>query len=391
MKDLCWVCSSGTFAPLIDFGRQVKTGVLLRDPNDRVANHSVSFSYCLGCGFVRRDADHATDGVGDYSNVGRATGRQLPAYSAMIVERLISKVDPRDLVVEVGANDGTFLSFLRDRGFSNLLAVEPSASCTERLMASGHRVESIHFGREAGVALRERYGYAAAVVCRHTLEHVPDPSDFIAGLFEVLRVDGTFVVEVPDSTQIFPELLAHELWDEHLSFFGPAHLRRSLMQGHLVPESVEILPSREAKNILAMGTKVARQVISTQQPLAADHSLYSTFSSRWGDFSKALRARIPQSNAPIVSIGASHLQSNFLRYSGLGELVSFCVDDDPTKAGLFLPVPQPVPIVTTAQFLAERSPRTLLLTAFGYPSWTERLIQGAGGGSTAIDPYSLDP
>jgi hypothetical protein len=63
---------------------------------------------------------------------------QFPTYIHALIGRLKEYgIGPNDLVLEVGANDGIFMSALRDAGFNNLVGIEPSQDLADAARARG--------------------------------------------------------------------------------------------------------------------------------------------------------------------------------------------------------------------------------------------------------------
>jgi hypothetical protein len=99
---------------------------------------------------------------------------------------------------------------------------------------------------------------------------------------------------------------------------------------------------------------------------------------------------VAEASKPVIGIGASHIQLNFLNFTGLAGAVDILIDDDPWKMGRFAPLAKPVPIQRTSDVLASVRQGTLLRTAFPYPDWEQRVcdaLQVYGVGSIA--PYRL--
>ena len=114
------------------------------------------------------------------------------------------------------------------------------------------------------------------------------------------------------------------------------------------------------------------------------------FSKEWTTLSQQLLTSITSGKEPIIAIGAGHLQSNFLQFTGLGSYISFLVDDDTLKSGKYLLLPQKVPVISTAELLSKVSPGTIVKTAFGYDSWMNKIIDAYSSSElTIIDPYSF--
>ena len=130
-------------------------------------------------------------------------------------------------MVEVGANDGTFLSAVRAAGYRNVIGVEPSKRLAARASGSGLVILNDFFNRELAARIAQLHGTVHVVICRHTLEHVPDIRSLTQGIADILAPGGLCFIEVPDTDWIVSDLFAHEVWDEHISYFRAELLARS--------------------------------------------------------------------------------------------------------------------------------------------------------------------
>src|SRR5262249_41626325 len=144
-----------------------------------------------------------------------------------------------DFILEVGANDGTFLKELRTRGYRNLLGVEPSGQLADTAKRSGFDILDSYFDEKLAQDIHRDRGGARAVICRHTLEHVPDINGFTRAIAGVLAADGVALIEVPDADWLVTNLFAHEIWDEHISYFRPRSLAALLGNSGLKPVRLE--------------------------------------------------------------------------------------------------------------------------------------------------------
>lgn len=94
-----------------------------------------------------------------------------------------------DHILEIGAGDGAFLTFLQKKGFRNLFAFEPSLQFQEKL-------------RRKNIALSvplwnssHRYDICFAF---HVLEHLKDPLNFLKGIKTVFKPGALILGEVPN-------------------------------------------------------------------------------------------------------------------------------------------------------------------------------------------------
>ena len=117
----------------------------------------------------------------DYTEKPRSTSRQLPSYHNHLLELISDLADEHELIVEIGANDGTFLDLLREQGYTNIYGVEPSDDLVKFSRGKGHKIVTDHFGPDIVDALIKDFGVPKLIICRHTLEHIPNPDVFVQG------------------------------------------------------------------------------------------------------------------------------------------------------------------------------------------------------------------
>ena len=389
----CGVCGRVAFAPFFQTREWSCTGRYL-DYGEKTPNIepvAIALEYCSDCGLIRQAAGFEVRL--DYTGIERDTAKQLPDYAHRLIASLADfGVGPNDLVVEVGANDGTFLKAMRAAGHRNLIGVEPS----KRLAASGSEagltIRNDYFGRGVAAEIVRAYGPARAVICRHTLEHVPDIQALTLGFTDILAPGGLCFIEVPDSDWIVSDLFAHEVWDEHITYFRAGSLARLTKAVGLTPVRMERVQFRDTKNLLCWSVQGDVPAGMTGNSLGDTTALtdLANFQVRWDAFAARLRTVVAAAPRPIVAIGASHIQLNFLNFTGLDSSVDLMIDDDPVKAGRFAPLTSPVPICTTMDALASVRAGTILHTAFPYPAWEERIRAAlAPYGVGSIKPYAL--
>lgn len=371
----CPCCGASKFERLLDFGQVPVSGRFRADPAEPLAVAGLGFELCATCGLVRQSGGA---GPRDYSGTDRATARQFPSYGHALIAKLKSMgVGPDDLVLDIGSNDGSFLEALRGAGFKRVVGIEPSRRLAEDGRARGFAVENDYFGPQIVPRLLATHGRAHAAVCRHTIEHVPDPIAFVSALRACLNTDtGVALIEVPDGSAI-PELMnVYEFWDEHLYCFCAENLARLVGRAGMRVLEIQVQAHLDTRNLLlwcAVGE--GAQFASKERNCV---SLWRGLEQGWAGYRAKLEAALKAAPHPLYLIGGSHSQYNFANYSGIGALVDHFIDDDAAKIGSFPPVAGGRPsIISTAQFEASARGGSVLKTAFGYPKWMARVCEHA--------------
>jgi len=386
---VCGACRSALLGPFFRAEEASVTGLYFDKPT-LSEPATVELEYCKSCGLIRQPPERMIRL--NYERIVRGTSQQLPPYTGDILSDLTGfGVGNDDFILEVGANDGTFLKELRTRGYRNLLGVEPSGQLAESATRSGFEVLNSYFDEKLAADIRKSRGGARAVICRHTLEHVPDIIGFTRAIADVLAPDGVALIEVPDADWLVTNLLAHEIWDEHISYFRPRSLAALLANSGLKPVRLARMRLRDTRNLVCWSVPASA---SAGAPCPAEDEAglaeLEGFQARWDKFAERLRTIVLGSPKPVIAIGAAHNQLNFLNFTGLAAAVDMLIDDDATKADHFAPLAKPVPIRSTADVLATTRQGTLLRTGFPYPAWEDRIERALAIHQVrSIKPYDL--
>ena len=172
---------------------------------------------CQHCGFAFNAAFDPDMLVYDERYDNRVPSSVFKDYYANLAGRLCERYGSENgLAVEIGCGKGEFLTALaREWVNGRFLGVDPGYEAPP----SGTAVSAkIHFLRDIfrPTTIQER---PSLVICRHTLEHIPDPVSFLHQIRTALPDGVPIYLEVPDLRWI----LKHQaFWDfcyEHCNYF----------------------------------------------------------------------------------------------------------------------------------------------------------------------------
>lgn len=386
----CPCCGHPKFFEVVGFKDVPATGIFRTGINSKSPSSDLYFDACLNCGLLRR-RDFASPP--DYTDRPRSTEKQLPTYRDDLLSCISRLAGPGDLIADIGSNDGTFLRLLRDQGYTNTYGVEPARALAESSRQTGLRVQSGYFGPDIVGFLNRTYGSVHLALCRHTLEHVPFPGQFVGAIRDLLEEKhGSALIEVPDSAVIADWFNFVELWDEHLHYFTATTLELLMKRHGLAVERQTTFPHLDTRNLLVqLSVADIPSPGVWSKPDAAGVEKWREFSRKFRQFIEQFRSAAARFPRPVYLIGASHPQCNFVNYLGIGEFIDVMIDDDPGKSGKYPPISGPgARIMTTEQFFACPDGGTVILTGFGYPGWTNKVVERATvKAMTIVDPKSF--
>ncbi len=190
-----------------------------------VPRADIRLALCPTCGMIWNTAfePRLMSYAGDYENSlsASATFRE---YATQLASRLVETYDIRGKdVIEIGCGRGEFLAELCRIGGNRGLGLDPStAASLGPPDASIRMVQAEYTGgyRDEPVDL---------LVCRHMLEHVPAPSEFLLSIREMLgdRRETIVYVEVPDGRSMLEDLAVWDVIYEHPSYFAAPAMERA--------------------------------------------------------------------------------------------------------------------------------------------------------------------
>ena len=159
----------------------------------------LELSFCDSCGLVQTHDPIGADELMDEYLYFTAASPAVVQYHADMVESLKKAFDigAESLVVDIGSCDGTLLKeFLRDG--IGVLGIEPIEQSV-REARDLHGVETVHslFSEELAQSLSKEGRTADLIISNYVLELVPDVSNFVRGMRQLLKPHGVAVLEVP--------------------------------------------------------------------------------------------------------------------------------------------------------------------------------------------------
>ena len=178
---------------------------------------------CSACAFVFNSAFDPS--LLDYSSAheeSQAASTTFRAFAGDLAAGWVQRYRLEgQVVLEVGCGKGDFLGLLAQAGVARAHGVDPGLDPARLPQHPAVTGEAAWFGPSE--VARE----AAAVVCRHTLEHVPDITGFLDGV--LTAVDPArcraLLFEVPDVGRVLAEAAFWDLSYEHCSHFTATSLR----------------------------------------------------------------------------------------------------------------------------------------------------------------------
>jgi 2-polyprenyl-3-methyl-5-hydroxy-6-metoxy-1,4-benzoquinol methylase len=319
---------------LLDFGNQPIVNNL-QDAPGSVPKFSIKVGGCTYCGLVQ--ILNPIDPSEFYTNYANASSLKREPHLEKLIGSLESKL-PRDAkIIDVGCNDGKFLSRLREIGFEDLYGLEPTKNMSTLAVSAGFRVYNNYLDMKKSEEIVVNTGKFDCVVLRQVLEHIENLPDFGSALRNLLKPNGLLVIEVPDAQAHFdgPDFA---LWEEHVNDFTLRSLKHFLQTHGL--QVIESYTTQFSGVCLTVLSRLFDSPSIEVEPVSQTVDAFRKWAQCFDSFREQIQAELQEfvsRDLPIAIYGVGSRSSVFLNVTKSMKKISLAIDDDPTKQGKYLP------------------------------------------------------
>ena len=319
---------------LLDFGNQPIVNNLQVEPGV-VPKFPIEVGGCSYCGLVQ--ILNPIDPAEFYTNYANSSSVKREPHLEKLIEKLESLLPKNAKIIDVGCNDGKFLSRLRESGFNDLHGLEPTKNMSERAINAGFGVFNSYLDSAKSREIVAETGLFDCVTLRQVLEHIENLSDFGVALRSLLKPNGLLVIEVPDAQSHF-DLPDFALWEEHINDFSLGSLKHFLRQ-----HGLEVIDSYKTQFSGVCLTVLSRLVDTRSVDVEPVSQIVDSF-RKWAKCFDPFRSQVQAElqyfasrDLPIALYGVGSRSSFFLNVTRSMGNISFAIDDDPAKQGKYLP------------------------------------------------------
>ena len=275
-------------------------------------------------------------------------------------------------VLEIGSNDGHFLTFCKEYADS-VCGVDPSENLSQVARESGVQTICGIFCKDTAELARACVPKCDLIVARHVFGHVDDWRGFVKALDVVSNRDTVIVIEVPWARRLLEHAEFDTVYHEHLNYVTlksvQALLEESRFKLHRVHEfpvhGGAIAITLRRKDCDVMPDSSVRNFMMSER---IDETSWRNFAARStntiSDLTKKVK-KLVKDGKSVAAYGASAKATVWMNACGFtNKEVKFVTDTTPMKQWKCIPGTN-IPVVDPGAILREQ-PDYMLLTAWNF-------------------------
>jgi 2-polyprenyl-3-methyl-5-hydroxy-6-metoxy-1,4-benzoquinol methylase len=349
---VCRCCGGRRVELVIDLGDQPHCNRLVRfdlAPGTEPA-YPLRIGFCRDCTMVQIDHTIPKESMfSDYPYVSGTT-KTLPEHFRQTSARIEAAcgLDPRDLVVDIGSNDGTWLKQYASYG-CRVLGVEAAANVARMAQDDGVPTWNRFFNEDCARDILAALGPAKVVTAAGVFFHLEELHSVVRGIAALLAADGVFVVQAIYLGGMVENTAFDQIYHEHLCYYTLRSLSALLERHGLEVFEANLVPIHGGTIEAYVARKGTRRIGESVQRLRETEAAnglgeidtYRRFAMNVLALRDRLRALLLAYRAAGRSVwayGAPAKGATLLNSFGIGpDLVQKAVEKNPLKIGLAIP------------------------------------------------------
>ena len=257
-------------------------------------------------------------------------------------------LDDQSKLIEIGSNDGTFLSNFQDTNI-NFIGFEPSSNVAEK--ANKKKIKTINnFFNLNNITDLSEFKKNTKVICAaNVICHIPNLNELITTIDELLSLDGVFIFEEPYLGSMFEKTSYDQIYDEHIYMFSAHSIKKIFELYHfdLIDLKPQITHGGSMRYVIARKGKYeikssVYKILDREKKLELDNLKSCLKFKKQCEISK--EKTISQLNAfkkegkSICGYAATSKSTTILNYCNIGpNIIDYICDTTPEKIGKFSP------------------------------------------------------
>jgi hypothetical protein len=300
----------------------------------------MKLGFCKNCGHVYNYVFNSDimDYTQDYENSLHFSPR-FQKYAEKLAHSLVERYNLYNKdIIEIGCGDGDFLELLCRFGSNRGLGFDPSHVPDLDITDAEKRIAFIRD------YYSDKYSHYKAdlVCCRHVLEHIQHPCDFIDAIRSAVGKRSSTVVffEVPNVLYTLKDLGIWDLIYEHCSYFSLPSLRAVFnTSGFEILNETEAfqgqflcIETRPSEDIHSIKPDECGTLTDLKNYISRFEEKFTSKVTQWNDELK----RMQKVDKTAVVWGAGSKGATFLNSLKIKNQIKYVVDINPRKKGKFV-------------------------------------------------------
>lgn len=217
-KTICRSCNGSNLKLVISLGLSPLANNLLDSLEDKDELFPLEMMYCNDCHNCQLSYVVPAEKMFDHYLYVSSTAKSFRDHFEQTAEKYIKEfsLTSGSFVLDIGSNDGIALKPLKEKGIK-VLGIEPAKNIAELATLNGIDTLNEYFTNETVNKIATK---ADLITASNVFAHADKLDDIAHAAFNVLKENGTFIVEVQYLLDTIKDLTFDNIYHEHTNYWS---------------------------------------------------------------------------------------------------------------------------------------------------------------------------
>ena len=344
----CRSCGNKNLKRILSLGMHPLANKLISNPKLKVPTYPLEVNFCDKCYNCQLSISIKSSKLFNNYNYVSSTAKSFVKHFSLAAKKYIKKFNLKknSLIVDIGSNDGIALLPFKDCGFKNLLGIEPAKNIANLANNKGIKTINSYFNKKTVRKIKKK---ANLILASNVFAHSDDLKSFAKNMLDLLKIDGSIVIEVQYLVDMIKKLTFDNIYHEHFNYWTLTSLQKFFQNfgakivyaEKIVTHggSLRIYVSKKLKEKIHPSVK--KILIEEEKFGIKDFKTYQNFANKIYSMKENVIKNFIElkKNKIIVGYGAPAKATVLLNYFGLdNSLIDFIIEDNKLKHNKYIPV-----------------------------------------------------
>ena len=345
----CRVCNSEELVPIISLGKVPLANNLIENISENSETFPLELVKCNTCHncqlSYKVDPKLMFDHYLYTSSTSKLFMQHFDSAADLYIEKY--KLNPNDLIIDIGSNDGIGLKKFNELGFS-ILGIEPALNISELANKKSINTLNAYFNESTVEIIKEKYNAPKIILASNMFAHSDNLLEIANLAMSILDKNGTFIIEVQYLLNTIQDLTFDNIYHEHYNYWSVLSMKSLFNKiGYKISEvekinthggSIRLYINKNQK----VSNNSVENIIKEELDFGIDNiNIYRKFENEIAQTKRnAVRniSKLKEKYGKIAGYGAPAKASTKLNYYGINsDIISFIVEDNPLKFNKIIP------------------------------------------------------
>ncbi len=343
----CRCCGNNKLKRILSLGFQPLANNLIKKTSEKVEKYPLELNFCQNCYNVQLsmavDSKKMFKKYYYLSSASKPFQEHFKKAATKFIKNL--KLNKNSFIIDIGSNDGIGLMPFKNKGYKNLLGVEPAINLCKISKKKGIKVINSFLDKKCVNKIKKK---ADLVLASNVFAHSDDLNLMAKCILSLLSKKGTAIIEIQYLINTIKDLTFDNIYHEHYNYWSLTtlnyffqKLNANIFKAEKIDTHGGSLRIYVSKDLNKRKDISINKILNEEKKFGIKKfKTFAIFAKKVENIKINVQKNIlflKKKFNSIIGYGSPAKATTALNYFGITSEINFIIEDNKLKHGKFLP------------------------------------------------------